>query len=64
MTSFSHLVFVTDEQDVASVTVDGRLLMRDGEFFTLDTERIKREASELAVRIQSALAMRNQSTEE
>ena len=60
----SHLVFVTDEQDVASVTVDGRLLMRDGKFFTLDTERIKREASELAARIQSALAMRNQSTEE
>lgn len=60
----SHLVFVADEQDVASVTVDGRLLMRDGEFFTLDTERIKREASELAARIQSALAMRNQLTEE
>jgi len=55
----SHLVYVTDEQDVASVTVDGRLLMRDGEFLTIDTERVKREATELAARIQAALAERN-----
>ncbi len=56
----SHLVYVADEQDVASVTVDGRLLMRDGEFLTIDTERVKREATELAARIQAALAERNQ----
>jgi len=55
----SHLVFVADEQDVASVTVDGRLLMRDGEFLTIDTDRVRREATELAARIQSALAARN-----
>lgn len=55
----SHLVYVADEQDVASVTVDGRLLMRDGEFLTIDTERVRREATELAARIQSALAERN-----
>ncbi len=55
----SHLVYVTDEQDVASVTVDGRLLMRDGEFLTIDTERVAREATELAGRIQTALAQRN-----
>jgi 5-methylthioadenosine/S-adenosylhomocysteine deaminase len=55
----SHLVYVADEQDVASVTVDGRLLMRDGEFLTIDTERVKREATELAARIQAALAERN-----
>jgi 5-methylthioadenosine/S-adenosylhomocysteine deaminase len=55
----SHLVYVADEQDVASVTVDGRLLMRDGEFFTIDTDRVRREATELAARIQSALAQRN-----
>ena len=55
----SHLVYVTDEQDVASVVVDGALLMREGEFLTLDTDRIAAEASALAARIQSALAERN-----
>jgi 5-methylthioadenosine/S-adenosylhomocysteine deaminase len=55
----SHLVYVTDEQDVASVVVDGALLMREGEFLTLDTDRIAAEAIALAARIQSALAERN-----
>ena len=55
----SHLVYVTDEQDVASVTVDGRLLMRNGEFLTIDTDRVRREATALAARIQAALAERN-----
>ncbi|MGI9204850.1 MAG: amidohydrolase family protein [Woeseiaceae bacterium] len=55
----SHLVYVADEQDVASVTVDGKLLMRDGEFLTIDTDRVRREATELAARIQAALAERN-----
>jgi 5-methylthioadenosine/S-adenosylhomocysteine deaminase len=56
----SHLVYVADEQDVVSVTVDGRLLMRDGDFLTIDTERVSREASEMAARIQTSLAERNQ----
>jgi len=55
----SHLVYVADEQDVASVTVDGRLLMLDGEFLTIDTERVAKEATEIAGRIQAALAERN-----
>jgi len=55
----SHLVYVTDEQDVASVVVDGKLLMRDGEFLTLDTDRITAEANAFAARIQAALAARN-----
>ena len=55
----SHLVFVADEQDVASVTVDGRLLMRDGAFLTIDTDRVRREATALAARIQASLAERN-----
>ena len=55
----SHLVFVTDEQDVSSVVVDGRLLMRDREMLTIDTERVAAEARELAARIQAALAQRN-----
>jgi len=56
----SHLVYVADEQDVASVTVDGKLLMRDGDFLTIDTARVASEATELAGRIQAALAKRNQ----
>jgi 5-methylthioadenosine/S-adenosylhomocysteine deaminase len=55
----SHLVFVTDEQDVSSVVVDGRLLMRNREMLTIDTERVAAEARELAARIQAALAERN-----
>ena len=55
----SHLVYVNDEQDVASVVVDGRVLMREREMLTLDTERIAAEASALAARIQSALQERN-----
>ena len=56
----SHLVYVADEQDVASVTVDGKLLMRDGEFLTINTERVASEASALAARIQAAIAARQQ----
>lgn len=56
----SHLVYVADEQDVASVVVDGKLLMRDGDFMTIDTERVRREATALAARIQAALNARNE----
>ncbi len=55
----SHLVYVTDEQDVASVVVDGKLLMREREILTIDTERVAREARELAGRIRDELATRN-----
>lgn len=55
----SHLVFVTDEQDVSSVIVDGRLLMRDRDMLTIDTDRVAADARDLASRIQSALAERN-----
>ena len=56
----SHLVYVSDEQDVASVLVDGKVLMKDRKILTIDTDRVKREATELAARIQSALEQRNQ----
>ena len=55
----SHLVFVTDEQDVSSVIVDGKVLMHDGQFLTIDTERVATEARALAARIQAALEERN-----
>jgi 5-methylthioadenosine/S-adenosylhomocysteine deaminase len=56
----SHLVYVADEQDVASVIVDGKLLMREKEILSIDTDRVSREARELAGRIQAALSKRNQ----
>ena len=56
----SHLVYVSDEQDVASVVVDGKVLMKEGEMLTIDTERLTREATQLAARIQVALQTRNQ----
>jgi 5-methylthioadenosine/S-adenosylhomocysteine deaminase len=56
----SHLVYVADEQDVATVIVDGKVLLRDNKLITIDTERVAREARELAGRIQAALAERNQ----
>ena len=56
----SHLVFVTDEQDVASVIVDGKVLMKEHEMLTIDTDKVRAEATALAARIQDALNARNQ----
>jgi len=56
----SHLVYVNDEQDVASVIVDGVVLMKDREMLTIDTSRVAAEATEFAARIQKALQERNQ----
>jgi 5-methylthioadenosine/S-adenosylhomocysteine deaminase len=56
----SHLLYVNDEQDVASVVVDGQVLMREREMLTIDTERVAAEATKFAARIQSALQERNQ----
>ncbi len=56
----SHLVYVNDEQDVASVVVDGAILMNEREMLTIDTDRVADEATELAARIQAALNERNQ----
>jgi len=57
----SHLVWVTDEQDVATVVVDGQVLMEDNEMLTIETDRVAAEATALAARIQAALKQRNQS---
>lgn len=56
----SHLVYVTDEQDVATVVVDGKVLMRDHVMTTIDTARVKQEATDVAAQIQRALTERNQ----
>ncbi len=57
----SHLVYVTDEQDVVSVVVDGKILMRERDLITIDTERVRSEATALAATMQSWLAERNKS---
>ena len=54
----SHLVYVADEQDVTSVVVDGHVLMKDKKILTIDTERVTREATELAERIQKEMQSR------
>ena len=56
----SHLVYVTDEQDVVSVVVDGKILMREREMLTIDTRRVATEANALASKIQAALNEKNQ----
>jgi 5-methylthioadenosine/S-adenosylhomocysteine deaminase len=55
----SHLVYVTDEQDVETVIVDGKILMEERKMLTLDTETIAKEARELGTKIQASLAERN-----
>jgi 5-methylthioadenosine/S-adenosylhomocysteine deaminase len=55
----SHLVYVTDEQDVASVVVDGKILMRERALLTIDTARVREEATALAASIAAALNARN-----
>lgn len=55
----SHLVYVTDEQDVESVVVDGKVLMNNREILTIDTQKVSAAARELAARIQASLAERN-----
>ena len=42
----SHLVYVTDEQDVDTVIVDGQVLMRDGVIMSVDTKRVADEADD------------------
>ncbi|NNC58173.1 MAG: amidohydrolase family protein, partial [Woeseiaceae bacterium] len=60
----SHLVWVTDEQDVASVVVDGKVLMHEEEMLTIDTSRVAAEARALAGRIQAALDERNRAPQQ
>ena len=52
----SHLVYVSDSQDVVTTVVDGEVLMRDGEVLTLDEGRIRREALAIQRRIIDGLA--------
>ena len=54
----SHLVYVSDEQDVTSVVVAGKILMRDRRLLTLDTVRIRKEAETISNEIKRGLKSR------
>jgi len=47
----SHLVYSTKSTDVATVIVDGKILMQNGDFLTLDRKTISREVKALSQRI-------------
>ena len=51
----SHLVYVSDEQDVTTVVVDGRILMKNQEILTIETKKLKERAVEIAARIKNKL---------
>ena len=51
----SHLVYVSDEQDVTTVVVDGRLLMKNREILTIQTKKVKEEAARIAAKIKNKL---------
>ncbi|MEA3459744.1 MAG: amidohydrolase, partial [Chloroflexota bacterium] len=45
---YAQLVYAAKSTDVCHVLVDGRLLMRDGEFLTVDVDAIEAEAQRMA----------------
>jgi 5-methylthioadenosine/S-adenosylhomocysteine deaminase len=52
----SHLVYVTDEQDVDTVIIDGKVVMKESKILTIDTDRVRLQAITLAAKIQARLA--------
>ncbi len=51
----TQLVYVADEQDVRSVVVDGKVLMRNRQVLTVDSERLRKEARVLGTKIRRAI---------
>jgi len=51
----SHLVYVSDEQDVVTVVVDGKVLMKNREILTIQTKKVKEKAARIAARIKNKL---------
>jgi 5-methylthioadenosine/S-adenosylhomocysteine deaminase len=54
----SHLVYVADEQDVVSVVVDGKVLMREHKVLTVDVDQVRKEAAGIAAKIRASVAER------
>jgi 5-methylthioadenosine/S-adenosylhomocysteine deaminase len=53
---YSHLVYATKANDVRTVVIEGRVVMRDRRLLTLDEEAIKRDARAYRIRISESLA--------
>jgi 5-methylthioadenosine/S-adenosylhomocysteine deaminase len=53
---YSHLVYATKANDVRTVVIEGRVVMRDRRLLTLDEEAIKRDARAYRARISESLA--------
>ena len=51
----SHLVYVSDEQDVTTVVVDGKVLMKNREILTIQTTKVKKRAAKIAAKIKNKL---------
>lgn len=58
---YSRLVYATKSTDVAHVICNGRWLMRDRELLTVDVEKAKAEAAEVAARIDAFVRERESS---
>jgi hypothetical protein len=51
-------VYVTDEQDVVTVVVDGQVLMRDSKLLLIDQALVRREATAIADKIRLELKIK------
>ena len=51
----SHLVYVSDEQDVTTVVVDGKVLMKDRKILTIQTKKVREKAARIAATIKNKL---------
>jgi len=54
----SHLVYAVHGDDVRTVMVNGRLLMRDRKMLTLDEPAVLAEARKLAASVRAAVGKR------
>jgi 5-methylthioadenosine/S-adenosylhomocysteine deaminase len=54
----SHLVYAARADDVATVVVDGKVVMRNGEVLTLDLPAIRSQVRRIAEKIAAALPPR------
>lgn len=51
----SHLVYVTDSEDVVTTIIDGQVIMEDGKVLTMDGAEIRKKADAKAAEISAAL---------
>ena len=52
---YSHLVYATKASDVRTVVINGRLVMSNRRFLTLNSYRIKKEANAIRAKIVKSL---------